>query len=110
MGLSITYQNVDSSKALSQFIERKSGKIQKFLNGPKQIEWICVFEDGHYESRLNIFNRGRHFNFSQPGENLYQAVNQVLNTASRVLGKKKNQIKNRIRKRKTLKTILKAGA
>lgn len=110
MPLNVTFQNLDQSQALTYFIEKKTTKLKKFLAPQAQIEWIVVYEDNQHEARLNLFSRGRHLNFKETGGDIYQAVNKVLHTANRILSKKKNRAKNRIRKRRTLKNLIQQSA
>jgi ribosomal subunit interface protein len=98
MRLQVHYQNLDNSPWMNQFIERRVGRLNKYLSSSANIQINVKQEKHQYVTSLAIHNN-QDYAFSAQGENLYEALSLAVDKALRVLGEKKRRIKDKINKK-----------
>lgn len=98
MHVKVHYQNLDNSPWMDQFVENRIHKLDKYLSQSSSIQVNLRYENRSYVTSLAIHNYHNDYAFVSEGLNLYEAVAEAIDKASRVLGEKKRKVKDKINK------------
>jgi len=94
MNLNITFKNFESSDSLKQFIQDKFKKIQKYFNKPLDVQVVLVKEKINHIVDVTLSAKGFHFQVSESSEDMYSALDMVLDSVERRLKKQKDKLKD----------------
>lgn len=89
MKVTVSFDNVDRSKALEQFVMEKSEKLSKFLKENEQLNWVISFHDKLFDPVLRIGINGKKWYLHTRGLNPYTSVQNLFKKAYRVLNERK---------------------
>ena len=94
MQLEMSFKNLEADERIKNFISEKSEKLGKFFNGKIHVRWSITYEHGKNVAHLHVV--GNHLDFFSDGEseNLFTAVEQVLQKLETQLKKKKEKVKD----------------
>ena len=98
MHVQVHYQNLENSPWMDQFIEKRVGKLNKYLNQASSIQVNLKYENRKYVTSLAIHNH-HDYAFTADGANLYESFSEAVDKAVRALGEKKRRIKDKINKK-----------
>lgn len=87
MNVNVSFHRVQHSDALEFFIQEKSKKLNKFIQGHERLNWVVDFQDKHFKPRLNISLNGKFVSVKSKADNAFVAVNEVMSKAMRLLSK-----------------------
>jgi putative sigma-54 modulation protein len=96
MDIKITFKNIDHTPSLDSRIEKKSLKLEKFLDGRSSIQWICFSNDIAHFAEITLEGPTFRINAKASDKNLYHALDKVINKVQIQLKKQKERWKNPI--------------
>ncbi len=99
MELNITYRHLESSENIKNKIETKVGKLKKYFGGKIYVDWVCSYEASEHSVEANIKHDAFLINASASDENLYKAIDLVIDKLEKQIQKKKDLLKSRIHKK-----------
>ena len=101
MNVSVNYQNLKNTEWVDDFVTRKVQKLSPFLGDSSSIQVHVKQERRGYVTSMAIHYPHHNFAVSAVGENLYEALAEAVEKASRALRTQKDKIKNHINRRYT---------
>lgn len=98
MKVTITFLHLEHTPALDERIQEKSQKLNKYLNGKTHLKWNCFVKDGQHTAEVILI--GPHFEYRASGstDNLYKTIDVVMEKIEKQLSKRKDKMRNRIKK------------
>jgi ribosome-associated translation inhibitor RaiA len=97
MKVKVSFNNVDRSESLENFIREKSAKLENFLDDSEKLDWVVQFRDRFFDPILKMKYAGRVWNIHSRGANPYFSIQTVLKKAFRILESEKSRMKVRVR-------------
>lgn len=86
--MKVVFKNVDRSKALKGFIDRKSARLKKYLRGADHMEMIVDKDKNVFSPRLNISVKGQKLSLRSQADNAFAAVSELIHKANVLLSRK----------------------
>ena len=92
MQVSVAYHQVDNSKALNQFIEKKVNKLNRFVQNNVPVNWVLEKKGKHYSSsaKINVFGN-EHYVHAE-SDNIYSSVSMAYEKLREKVQKNKAKI------------------
>ncbi len=96
MELKISYKHLESTPSIEEKIHKKAEKLKKYFHGKIHVDWICSIESGMHNSEVTV--RGGHLDCHATAvdDSLYKTFDEVVAKLERQLGKKFDQMKEKI--------------
>jgi putative sigma-54 modulation protein len=98
MKLKISFKHLDHTPALDERIKEKSEKFEKFCEGNVQAHWVCWVHENEHWAEVKIHGPKFDFFAKACSDNMYKALDLVVDKMERQLEKKKDMRKNKIHK------------
>jgi putative sigma-54 modulation protein len=113
MQISTTFRHMDSSDALKRYAEEKLEKVQKFIDEPIVAQVILTVEKIRHIAEVTINAKGITIKASEETNDMYAALDAVIDKIERQLRRYKERIKehkpaSESSERKVRKTVLTA--
>ena len=89
MKVTVSFDNVDHSKALERFVMEKSGKLSQFLKENEQLNWVINFQNKIFDPVLRIGINGKKWHLQARDLNPYTSIQSLFKKAYRVLNERK---------------------
>lgn len=99
MHVQVHYQNLKNTPWVEEFVEKRVSKLDRYLAQSANVQVNVKYRNQSYVTSLVIHNPQHDYAFNAEGANLYEALAQVVDKASRVLGEHKRRIKDKIHRR-----------
>lgn len=99
MNVKVNYQNLNNTQWVDDFVIKKVQKLSPFLDHSSNIQVHVRQEKRGYVTSLAIHYPHHDLAVSGVGENLYAALVEAVDKASRALRTQKDKIKNKIHTR-----------
>lgn len=97
MQVQVSYQGLDSSPWIDQFITRKMEKLKRYLNPASIIQVHLKLDKICYSTTLEVHSTNhKSYAFSSEGDNLYESFSTAIDKAARVLNEERRKIKDHI--------------
>lgn len=94
MNLHINFHQMEPTDAIKGIIEKKSKKLEKFFSKTVETEWFLdAGKEGHH-ARAVLSSQGYHFNADSRTEDLYKAIDEVVQKMETQIKKKVSKSKN----------------
>jgi len=94
MNLEITFRHMDSSEPLKKYIQEKMSGFSKFLHEPIDVHVVLeVQKKIHQLAEVTIRSKNYRFHCVEESENMYAAVDLVVDKIQRQLVKHKEKVK-----------------
>ncbi len=94
MQVSVTFKNIDSSEHLKTFVQEKMAKFDKFFDGPTEANVIFSVEKFRNIVEISLAGDRLQINGKEENEDMYAAIDLVLDKIEKQVKKNKQKIKN----------------
>ena len=89
------FKPVDNYKDLEKITEKKYSKLDRYFNGPTDVELVIKYEHDNYKAELTIPYGGFVFRVEETSDDAYNAANTALDKMERQIVKQKSRYKNK---------------
>ena len=97
MNVKITFKHLEHTPALDERIQEKSEKLEKFFGGNFNVHWTCwCDEKGMHWAEVKVFGHPQECFAKAHADNLYMALNDVIEKVERQMEKQKSKLRNRL--------------
>lgn len=94
MQVSVTFKNIDSSEHLKTFVQEKMAKFDKFFDGPAEANVIFSVEKFRNIVEISLSGDRLVVNGKEEKEDMYSAIDLVLDKIEKQVKKNKQKIKD----------------
>ena len=91
MKITISFRNLEHTKALDEKIRQKSERLKKYFEGHVDIQWFCYVKDNEHHADIKLMGPTIHANASAKSDNLYKTFDLVVTKIEKQLQKKKEK-------------------
>jgi putative sigma-54 modulation protein len=95
MHIDITFKNVDPSEALKDYATKRLSKIGKFIDRPAEAHVILSVEKIRHKAEVTLNADGVIVNAVEITEDLYSAIDMVMDKVERQIKKHKQKLQDR---------------
>ena len=95
MQVNVTFRRLDSSKALKDYVAQKLGKIDKFFYGIVEANVILSVEKHRHKAEVIVKGDRTTLSGTEEKEDMYEAIDLVVDKIERQAKKYKSKIKER---------------
>jgi putative sigma-54 modulation protein len=95
MQTSVTFKNLDSSEPLKEYVSEKLNRIDKFLDNPAEANVVLSVEKHRHIAEINIIGDRLKVNGKEETDDMYSAIDIVLDKLEKQIKKSKQKIKDR---------------
>lgn len=96
MRLTISFKHLEHTKALDERIQEKSEKLKKYFMGKMNVEWVCWVHGEEHWAEVKVHGNKFDFFAKASADNMYKALDQVVEKMERQIDKKKQKITDKI--------------
>jgi putative sigma-54 modulation protein len=93
MNTSVRFKNLESSEALKTYVSEKLDRMDKYFNGPTEANVVLSIEKFRHSAEINIIGDRLTINGKEETEEMYAAIDMVLDKLEVQI--KKNKQKSR---------------
>lgn len=113
MQIATTFRHMEASDALKSYVEEKLARVQKYIDEPINVQVFLTVEKIRHIAEITITAKGITIKASEETNDMYAAVDAVLDKIERQLRRYKEKIKehkpaNESEERKVRKSIVEA--
>lgn len=83
MNINITFRHLEPSEAIKKYVERKVGRIQKFLRQPMTAKVTLSLDKLRHTAEVRIASGGERLEASETSERLYASIDMVVDKLER---------------------------
>jgi putative sigma-54 modulation protein len=94
MQISVTFRHLDPSPALKSYAQDKLMKMKKYLNPPIEAHVVLTLEKFRHYAEVTIAANGLRINSEEVTDDMYSAIDKVIDKIERQVKKHKEKIKN----------------
>lgn len=94
MKVTVTFRHLDPTPALKSYAIEKTAHVEKLLIKPEQAHWILGVEKKRHIAELNVVANGINIIGKEEAEDLYAAIDLVINKVSAQARKAKGKLKS----------------
>lgn len=98
MNTSVRFKNLEPSEALKSYVKEKLGRMDKYFNGPAEANVVLSIEKFRHSAEINIMGDRLTINGKEETEEMYAAIDMVLDKLEVQI--KKNKQKSRAHRSK----------
>lgn len=95
MHIDITFKNVDPSEALKDYASKRLSKIGKYIDRPSEAHVILSVEKIRHKAEVTLNADGVIINAMEITEDLYAAIDMVMDKVERQVKKHKEKLQDR---------------
>ena len=95
MHIDINFKNIDSSDALKDYAKKKLAKIARFIDRPSEAHVILSVQKIRHKAEVTLNADGMIFNAIEITEDLYSAIDMVMDKIEKQVKKHKEKLKVR---------------
>lgn len=100
MQTSVTFKNIDPSDHLTQYVTNKLNRFDKLLDNPASANVMLAVEKFRHIAEININGDRLNIVGKEETEDMYSAIDLVLDKIDIQIKKQRDKVKNRKNKRK----------
>ncbi len=94
MQVTVTFRHMDSSGALKKYAEEKTERLVKYLIEPIEVHWVLSVEKIRHIADATIVANGVTIKGQEATEEMYSAIDKVLDKLEKQVRKHKEKVKN----------------
>lgn len=94
MQVTVTFRHMDSSDPLKKYLEEKTERLAKYLIEPIEVHWVLSVEKIRHIADATIVANGVTIKGQEATEEMYSAVDKVLDKLEKQVRKHKEKVKN----------------
>jgi putative sigma-54 modulation protein len=95
MHTSVTFKNIDPSDNLRDYVEDKLDRFDRFLDSPTEANVVLSVEKFRHIAEINIIGRKLNIVGKEETNDMYSAIDMVLDKIGKQLKKNKEKIRDR---------------
>ena len=95
MQTSVTFKNLDPSENLKAYVGEKLNRFDKFLDNPAEANVVLLVEKFRHIAEINISGDRLIINGKEETEDMYSAIDMVLDKLEKQIKKNKQKIRER---------------
>lgn len=95
MQTSVTFKNLDPSENLKSYVRDKLDRFDKFLYNPAEASVVLTVEKFRHIAEVNITGDRLNINGKEETEDMYSAIDMVLDKLDKQIKKSKQKIRER---------------
>ncbi len=100
MNVTMNFHQLESTPAIKDMVEKKSGKLKKYFDKSFDLKWtLSVSKEGHH-SHVILASDGYTLNADSVKDDLYKTFDDVVAKLEKQLVKKKSQSKDHIHRQR----------
>jgi len=96
MQINITFRKMDPEERIKAYVEEKLAKVKKYLNEPIEAHVVLSTEKFRKGAEVNITADGLVINGSENREDIYAAIDLVVDKLERQIKRQKEKAKGRL--------------
>lgn len=93
MKVTVTFRHLDSTPALKTYAQEKTAHVEKLLIKPEQAHWILCVDKKAQIAECDIIANGKHIVAKESADDLYAAIDEVIQKLSAQARKTKEKTK-----------------
>jgi putative sigma-54 modulation protein len=109
MNTSVRFKNLESSDALKSYVSEKLDRMDKYFNGPAEANVVLSIEKFRHSAEINIIGDRLSINGKEETEEMYSAIDMVLDKLEVQIKKNKQKSRDYRPKGKTGSTPMEAA-
>ena len=94
MNVAVMFRHIDSSDALRNYVTEKVERVRKYLIEPIEVHWVLSVEKFRHIADVTIVANGITIKGEEQTEDLYSAIDKVMDKIEQQVRKYKEKIKN----------------
>ena len=95
MQTSVTFKNIDPSDHLKSYVSDKLNRFDKYLYNPAEANVVLVVEKFRHICEINIIGDRLNINGKEETEDMYSAIDMVLDKLEKQIKKHKQKVRDR---------------
>jgi putative sigma-54 modulation protein len=95
MQTSVTFKNLDPSENLKSYVRDKLDRFDKFLDNPAEANVVLSVEKFRHIAEINIIGDRLNVNGKEETNNMYSAIDMVMDKLEKQIKKSKEKIRER---------------
>ncbi|MFZ7126949.1 MAG: ribosome hibernation-promoting factor, HPF/YfiA family [Desulfobacterales bacterium] len=95
MQTSVTFKNIDSSEHLKSYVTEKLSRFDRLLDNPAEANVVLQVEKFRHIAEINIIGDRMTINGKEETEDMYSAIDMVLDKLEKQIKKNKQKIRDR---------------
>ena len=95
MQTAVTFKNLDSSENLKSYVCNKLDRFDRFLDNPAEASVVLAVEKFRHQAEINISGDRLNINIKEETDNMYSAIDMVLDKLEKQIKKNKQKIRER---------------
>lgn len=96
MRITITFKHLEHTPALDERIKEKSEKLAKYFQGKLNVDWVCWVHGEEHWAELKVHGTKFDFFAKACDDNMYKALDLVVEKMERQVDKKKQKATDKI--------------
>ena len=95
MQTSVTFKNIDPSDNLKEYVGDKLNRFDKYLDNPAEASVVLAVEKFRHSAEINIFGDRLNLTAKEETNDMYSAIDMVLDKLEKQIKKSKEKIRER---------------
>jgi putative sigma-54 modulation protein len=95
MQTSVTFKNLDPSDHLKSYVRDKLNRLDKYLYNPAEANVVLAVEKFRHIAEVNIIGDRLNINGKEETEDMYSAIDMVLDKLEKQIKKNKQKVRDR---------------
>lgn len=95
MQTSVTFKNIDPSDHLKSYVSDKLDRLDKYLYNPAEASVVLAVEKFRHMAEINIVGDRLSINGKEETEDMYSAIDMVLDKLEKQIKKSKQKVRDR---------------
>lgn len=95
MQTAVTFKNLDPSENLKSYVCNKLDRFDRFLDNPAEANVVFAVEKFRHQAEINISGDRLNINGKEETDNMYSAIDMVLDKLEKQIKKSKQKIRER---------------
>ncbi len=95
MQTAVTFKNLDPSENLKSYVCNKLDRFDRFLDNPAEASVVLAVEKFRHQAEINISGDRLNINSKEETDNMYSAIDMVLDKLKKQIKKSKQKIRER---------------
>jgi len=95
MQTSVTFKNIEPSESLKKYVGEKLNRFDKYLYNPAEANVVLSVEKFRHIADVNIVGDGLTIKGKEETEDMYSAIDMVLDKLEKQIKKSKQKIRDR---------------
>ncbi len=96
MKVQVSFKHLEHTPALDEIIQSKSEKLEKYLGGNINVQWVCYVQEGKHYAEIKLLGPQFEYHAKGHSESMYKTCDVVIEKIEKQLIKKKQKWKNHI--------------